>query len=370
MPQLDVLRGLAITLVVVYHGIYWTEHRQPGHAANAITWLTQYGAMGVNLFFVLSGFLITGILIDTKNSTRYFSGFYMRRALRILPAYLLTIVGLILLGMISRGGVLASLTFLANYSFIPAAQKYGPLWSLSVEEQFYLVWPLIVMMCSRRALVWVAAVICLGEPLARGLVTFWIGPHEPLVHGATFLIGDHFAWGALAAILVRSRYGTRKNALAASAAMAGVAAAILLGGVPFGLLHGKSVLEATLQAEPFELTFTAMILGSLAMGGSMVAGPVFLPLRWLGEVSYGLYLVHMIVFTEYDRWSGREGTFYGHFGDLLVRMLVCGVAAAGIAWGSRRFYEERFLRMKNRIAPRAGRPLSRSYDARSQSTAG
>ena len=104
MPQLDVLRGLAIAMVVVYHGIFYSATHQPGRVANAITRATQPGAMGVNLFFVLSGFLITGILMDAKAPPDYFSNFYARRALRILPAYLLTIGVLVLLRLVSAGG--------------------------------------------------------------------------------------------------------------------------------------------------------------------------------------------------------------------------------------------------------------------------
>ena len=357
MPQLDVLRGLAIAMVVVYHGIFYSETHQPGRVANEITRATQVGAMGVNLFFVLSGFLITGILLDAKGRPGYFSNFYVRRALRILPAYLLTVAALVLLHMVSRGGVAVAVTFLANTNLFAGAQKYLPFWSLSVEEQFYLAWPLVVLVSSRRTLGWLAGALCVLEPVLRGVIRYGFGVHPVLVHGATFLVGDNFAWGALAALLVRSRYGTVRNArvLAASLAVSGVL--ILAGGRHQGLLQGSNVAEAALGAEPFELIFTAMLLGLLSLHRSVFAGPVFAPMRWLGEISYGLYLVHTIVFAEYDRWSGRPGRYYGgtYFGDfreLLVRLAVCGAVASAIAWVSRRWYEEPFLRMKRKLASR------------------
>jgi peptidoglycan/LPS O-acetylase OafA/YrhL len=359
MPQLDVLRGLAIAMVVVYHGIFYSETHQPGRVANEITRATQVGAMGVNLFFVLSGFLITGILLDAKGRPGYFSNFYVRRALRILPAYLLTIAALVLLHMVSRGGAAVALTFLANTNLFAGAQKYLPFWSLSVEEQFYLAWPLVVLLLSRRSLAWLAGALCVLEPLLRGAIRYGFGVHPVLVHGATFLIGDNFAWGALAALQVRSRYGTVRNARVLAAALAVMGVVILVGGRHQGLLQGSNVAEAALGAEPFELIFTAMLLGLLSLHGSVFAGPVFAPMRWLGDTSYGLYLVHMIVFAEYDRWGGRPGTYHGgtYFGDfrgLLVRLAVCGAVACAIAWASRQWYEEPFLRMKRELAPRGG----------------
>jgi len=357
MPQLDVLRGLAIAMVVVYHGIFYSQTHQPGRVANEITRATQVGAMGVNLFFVLSGFLITGILLDAKGRPGYFSNFYVRRALRILPAYLLTVAALVLLHMVSRGGVALAVTFLANTNLFAGAQKYLPFWSLSVEEQFYLAWPLVVLVSSRRTLGWLAGALCVLEPVLRGAILYGFGVHPVLVHGATFLVGDNFAWGALAALLVRSRYGTVRNArvLAASLAVSGVL--ILAGGRHQGLLQGSNVAEAALGAEPFELIFTATLLGLLSLHGSVFAGPVFAPMRWLGEISYGLYLVHTMVFAEYDRWSGHAGTYhggtyFGDFGGLLVRLAVCGAVASAIAWVSRRWYEEPFLRMKRKLASR------------------
>jgi peptidoglycan/LPS O-acetylase OafA/YrhL len=359
MPQLDVLRGLAIAMVVVYHGIFYSQTHQPGRVANEITRATQVGAMGVNLFFVLSGFLITGILLDAKGRPGYFSNFYVRRALRILPAYWLTIVALVLLHVVSRGGVAVALTFLANTNLFAGAQKYLPFWSLSVEEQFYLAWPLVVLLSSRRALGWLAGALCVLEPVLRGVIRYGFGVHPVLVHGATFLIGDNFAWGVLVAMLVRSRYGTVRNARVLAAALAVIGGLILVGGRHDGLLQGSNVAEAALGAEPFELIFTAMLLGLLSLHRSVFAGPVFRPMRWLGDISYGLYLVHTIVFAEYDRWRGHPGTYhggtyFGDFGGLLMRLAVCGAVSCAIAWVSRRWYEEPFLRVKGKLAPRGG----------------
>lgn len=351
MPQLDVLRGLAIALVLFYHGFSWTQERQPERWADLFSRTTTFGWLGVNLFFILSGFLITGILVDTKDRPDYFSNFYIRRVLRILPAYWLTIVVLVLAGMLSKGGVLTSLTFLANYTVIPAAKTYSPFWSLSVEEQFYLFWPVIVLLLSRRSLAWFAALLCVAEPVLRAVVEYATGS-DVLPHAATFLIADNLALGALAALLVRSRWGTRRNALGAAALLSATAVALLIFGLPQGLLHRNHPLGAALQTEPFNLLFTAALLAMLALGGKAFAGRAFQPLRWLGDVSYGLYLVHLIVFAEFDGWVRPPGSYYGHFGALVGRFVICATVAMGLAWLSRRFYEEPFLRMKGKLAPR------------------
>src|SRR5580704_13578219 len=88
MPELDFWRGIAIASVLLYHAIYWSSRSQPNKFAEWFTQTTVYGWLGVNLFFVLSGFLITGILLDSKGSPGYFRSFYGRRVRRIIPAYL------------------------------------------------------------------------------------------------------------------------------------------------------------------------------------------------------------------------------------------------------------------------------------------
>jgi peptidoglycan/LPS O-acetylase OafA/YrhL len=362
MPQLDVLRGIAIALVVLYHGVWWSQPNQPGRLANAITQATLSGWLGVNLFFVLSGFLITGILLDSRDEPNYFSGFYTRRALRIVPAYLLTIAALMILHSVSGGGVLRAVTFSANYELIPAAKVYPPFWSLSVEEQFYLAWPLLVLFCETRTFTWIAGFICIVEPFLRGFAEH-LGHHEELVHSASFLIADNLAIGALVAVFARTRYGTRRNAFAASAGLALASAVLLICGVPFGLLHRRTVLGAALQTEPFELLFAALVLGTLGLKGTVFNRPPFRPLIWLGNISYGLYLVHLIVFSQYDNLVGSPKSYAGHFDKLLVRLIVCASLSAGIAWLSRRFYEEPFLRLKKRLASRSDGSHSKSKRA-------
>jgi peptidoglycan/LPS O-acetylase OafA/YrhL len=204
MPELDVLRGVAILMVVLFHGLYWSAATTSIPLVNFFIKATVVGWLGVNLFFVLSGFLITGILLDTKGSPSYYRQFYLRRVLRILPAYLAVIVALDLIRYLQGPQTVAALFFVANYmSILRIPGGYGPFWSLSVEEQFYLLWPAVVSRVSVRVLTFLCLTLCVIEPLLRWLDA---SGHLPLgdVRTATYLIADNLALGALAAIFVRS----------------------------------------------------------------------------------------------------------------------------------------------------------------------
>jgi peptidoglycan/LPS O-acetylase OafA/YrhL len=161
MPELDTLRGVAILAVVFYHGFPRSDAvaSLPG-IVRIVSAIAEREWLGVNLFFVLSGFLITGILLDSKGAPQYYKRFYVRRALRIVPAYLLLLLLLLvlpLIGIVDRriswSFIGLSLIYLSNFTnFFGVAMQYGPLWSLAVEEQFYLVWPAAVRNLSRRTL--------------------------------------------------------------------------------------------------------------------------------------------------------------------------------------------------------------------------
>ncbi len=146
MPELDSIRGLAILGVVVYHGLYWARDPSPFTPwQRRILSLASVGQFGVDLFFVLSGFLITGILLYTRKRPDYYVRFYYRRALRILPAYYLTLLAICLFGLTSSVFFFMSLIYCSNLApLFGIALSYPVLWSLAVEEHFYLIWPSVV----------------------------------------------------------------------------------------------------------------------------------------------------------------------------------------------------------------------------------
>src|SRR5580658_11271084 len=206
IPQLDAIRGVAI-LVVMMHNIslkYPALHSQQ---------VFSNGWMGVDLFFVLSGFLITGILVDTNRSGGFFKNFYVRRCLRIWPLYYsLLFFMFVIVRFLSQSEFQAVVQtsspwwafplFLQNFLLPISTNAAGPLgvtWSLAIEEQFYLVWPLVVRFCSLTQLRRVAiAEICISPALR-----FYLSLHHVNLYTNVFCRLDGLMAGALLALLIR-----------------------------------------------------------------------------------------------------------------------------------------------------------------------
>src|ERR1039458_5950989 len=180
IPELDGVRGIAILMVIVFHAFQFI----PSPMTGWISKLASYGFAGVDLFFVLSGFLITGILLNAKSQPGYFRNFYAKRALRIWPLYYLLLLvsfGLVPLLILSTHVFMEELSLLQSRSALVYvlllqniwyAGKIGPImlamtWSLAIEEQFYIVWPWLVMWCSRKKLACILIAIVVLTPLAR-----------------------------------------------------------------------------------------------------------------------------------------------------------------------------------------------------------
>lgn len=348
MPELDVLRGMAILSVVLYHGLYWDGGHVTGKLAKLIVNASVFGWLGVNLFFVLSGFLITGILLDTKGRPDYYRRFYLRRVQRILPAYLATIAVLCLFHYLTPGAVLVSLLFLVNYDHsLPVTTGFGPFWSLAVEEQFYLLWPMLVAKVNIRIFTAIAIAVCLLDPGLRWLVgsgrVHWLGD----VHESTILIADNLAIGALAAVFARSRWGTLHHGRKWGVITMLTGFLLLLAGLPFGILHRTTVAGSVFQTTPWNLFFTGLLLFLLGLQSPWCSSAFAAPLRFLGYISYGLYLIHLLLFDAYDWCVDRLPIpLQLHFHQVFLRFFVAGSAAVFVAWLSRRFFEERFLRRK------------------------
>ncbi len=175
---------------------------------------TLPGWVGVNLFFVLSGFLITGILLDTKLRPNYYRSFYVRRALRILPLYyavLLLLAVLTRTGWVHRSALWGflglSFLYLSNVTeLFGVPMQYGVLWSLAVEEHFYLLWPAAVRSLSRRRVAMVGVGICV---LCASLRAFYYIRGYNTGTGYTWLVADGLATGAVSAAMARGPWGTR-----------------------------------------------------------------------------------------------------------------------------------------------------------------
>ena len=207
IPQLDAVRGVAI-LIVMFHNI------SPKYPVFHLDRIFADGWMGVDLFFVLSGFLITGILLNTKQSGGYFKNFYVRRCLRIWPLYYSLIFFMfVVVRFLNRSeyqDVLRTSSpwwafplFLQNFLLPVSTNAAGPLgvtWSLAIEEQFYAVWPLVVRFCSRTQLRRIAiAEICISPALR-----YYLALHRVDLYTNVFCRLDGLMAGALLALLVRA----------------------------------------------------------------------------------------------------------------------------------------------------------------------
>ena len=293
LPQLDAIRGIAI-LLVIFHN---ETSRYPFLYLDRIF---ANGWMGVDLFFVLSGLLITGILLDTKQSVGYLKNFYARRCLRIWPLYyssLLFMFGIIPLLSPAEGKAIfersspwwAFPLYLQNF-LVPAPELapglLGVTWSLAIEEQFYLVWPLIVRFCSTRLLRWIAvSVICLSPVLRLFLSAAGVD-----IYANTFSRLDGLMAGALLAIVIRStdfvpsRYlGKAWMALCIATPLVFLTEAVDARWIVFSMSAAASV----------SLVYLSLYSGQTWLQGALRNRF----LVYTGTISYGLYLLHKIPFN-------------------------------------------------------------------------
>jgi peptidoglycan/LPS O-acetylase OafA/YrhL len=368
MPELDTIRGLAILGVLLYHGFYWARdlsfysgwHR-------TFLMLMSPGQFGVNLFFVLSGFLITGILLHSRPRQDYFRRFYLRRALRILPPYYLTLLLLVVFKMTSLGFLAVSLAFSSNMAALFGLTiSYGVLWSLAVEEHFYLFWPSIVRRISDTGLFWLLGALLLLSPLSR-LYYFRLVLREPADAGYASFTWNHLdglALGAIFAILVRRPGWGRQQVwkLAVGLMLLGVLLTAI--GYPFGILTRTTQAGIALQYVPWNLASAGLLGLFLWIGtGPWKAIVAPRPLTFLGKISYGLYLYHVLVFQGFQwiavRIHFNERLRLSLWEQIWARMLLAGSAAILAAYVSRRYFEEPFLKFKDG-APRrrAGKVLN------------
>lgn len=370
MPELDALRGIAVLMVVAYHGLFWSSTASGlSGLPKLVVLATLPGWLGVQLFFVLSGFLITGILLDNRARPDYYSRFYKRRALRILPAYLALLLVLAGLGA-SRTSLAASLLFASNLgelTGIPIA--YGPLWSLAVEEQFYLLWPLAARRLQPRGLALLAAGVVVTVPAVRYVA--FVSRHDGGLYSQTWFVADGLALGALAAILLRTGRATRRAVAYGSLACVGVGLSTVVAGARFGILHRTTPLGATFQLAPWHFVFAGMLGAFLVLGSSAWRSSVnSRALSFFGRISYGLYLYHLLVFGAYDSalkrwWPQVAAQTRTDFTLLLARLIIAGGAAVLLAVVSRQYLEEFFLKLRdsNKIRRAPGSPLSQAGGA-------
>ncbi|HMF62558.1 MAG TPA: acyltransferase [Edaphobacter sp.] len=305
LRELDGMRGIAALIVFFHHlcsASIYTNNWGPG--VLFLRNLFEYGTSGVDVFFVLSGFLITSLLIRDRQSPAYYRDFYWKRALRILPLYVLCLFGVLLLIPHSTGYVLVSALFIANFANAFHIQSAGPFWSLAIEEQFYLLWPTVVRRRSVSTLGHWALAIAVTAVLLR-FASAIVGHHNYYI---TFLRCDGLAVGALIACRFERR---QREHLRLSADDSLFVAALVIGAllctVPFAL---PSTTVGIAFAEAFRQTGITLICGGIV--GLLIAhteSKGLAPLRsrfltFFGLISYALYMIHLYVMGAYDHIRG------------------------------------------------------------------
>lgn len=329
--QLDSLRAFAVMLVLYAH--FWNEG-------------TVAGTDGVYLFFVLSGYLITGVLLRARGSATALRRFYLRRTLRIFPIYYLTLAlaWLINLGGIRRS-ILWHLCYLSNIWFARQKSWADPwpadhLWTLSVEEQFYLLWPLLILYAPRRALrpaVWCIIFACICLQLSQG--SFRV---SEFAHLYTVSSLDKLGAGALLA------FWESRGGFPGWLTRAGWAACAGLIAIHFCPAAWSGAWRDVLREE-LVVVVAAALIAAASTGISGPAGAVLNSrvIRYVGRISYGIYLFHDFIFGVAQRVFVRLGhTPLTPGPEAFLLLSTITIAAAALSW---QLIEMPFNRMKDRF---------------------
>jgi peptidoglycan/LPS O-acetylase OafA/YrhL len=362
------LRGCAILGVLLLH-LTSALGTPAGAPARLVKQVSGIGWTGVDLFFVLSGFLITGILADARDTPHRYRTFYVRRALRILPLYYAFVVLLFVVPpLVGAAAYTTGFTdqlpywlYLQNFRPLPnqALDLSAHLWSLAIEEQFYLVWPLVVFTLSRTNALRVCAVCLLGA-LAYRVASVLADADLHQVYFQTPARLDGLALGGAIALISRGGGGPARLRRVAPAVLAASAAALAGAALhPSGFDPGGAYMVSV------GYTALAFFFGAVLVL-ALDAGPARLPrllsaspLRFFGRYSYGLYVIHVplialarLAGVSPDAFAGTRWELPGLVGYTAL-MGTASVLAALASW---HLYEKHFLKLKARFAYRAPAP--------------
>ena len=364
---LDGLRGIAILLVLADHAFVLISG-SPHLLFQFIEKVTGAGWIGVDLFFVLSGYLITSILLNTKKSPRYFRNFYFRRALRIFPAYYACLIIALVIIPHLPGRVGGSLglfrgttgqawlwTYCANIKITLNHDWYfgtlDPFWSLSVEEHFYFLWPALVLMLSSRALRRVCAALIVAAPIIRiGMI---LGGNQVGAYSFTLCRMDALAWGALAGLFTNDQRTRMIDFLRAAwiypLALFGILALWPYAGA------WQTKINFTLGMSLLGFAFCGVVLSTISRPMGWLNNRL---LRSFGKYSYGIY-----IWEAKFTWGffpalaasklGRPIMAVPYAGPLALCLLAIPTCYL-VGWASYNLMEKHFLILKRYFEYRSG----------------
>jgi peptidoglycan/LPS O-acetylase OafA/YrhL len=368
VPALDGVRGLAILAVMAFH---FTLRMPDVTFGDRLTHrVLGAGWAGVDLFFVLSGLLITTVLLDAKGAPHYYRTFYGRRALRIFPLYYGFLAAYFLL--VVRQGTTGNdhylwheqgwwWSYLDNWwlAFVRRTEPpnylwTGPFWSLAVEEQFYLVWPTLVLLFTRRRLAVLCGAIIIGAPLFR----LWLQAHHaaPIAsYALTPARLDSLAVGALLAIVLAD------HRLAHVGSRIFIGLGVMAAAMTVAVFHAHGLWTYGGWEEGPGYTVIAIAWGGLVAAGATAARGTIAArvlggrwLRALGKYSYAMYVFHVPIWAHVRPLvfpGNRVPTVVGsHILPSLALGLLCGLLTFAAAFASWHLYEKQFLKLKRYFA--------------------
>lgn len=346
IKELDGIRGLAILLVLAYHYFYNGAVIESPLGNQLLKFLLG-GWSGVDLFFVLSGFLIVGILIDTKGSSNYFSTFYIRRALRILPLYYLLLALFLILPHFVSNEELFKLSFpfwiyplfaqnffMINFDF--GTSWLGVTWSLAIEEQFYLLLPLLVLKLNKRRLIHVFICLIAIAPILRVLFDGLGG------YIFTFARSDAILAGGLFAIAYRDQ--KIKSFLTQNINLMIVLFFIFLLGTGALMLKGGMKIGDAFSHLWLGILYCQLlaicVLRPNKITNLFISNQILI---WLGTRSYSIYLFHLpVIILVHQFLIGRTSPYYSNWFEFFITLLAMFITFL-FAELSFRFFESFFL---------------------------
>ena len=339
--------------------VFWTSHGVPEFLARIVAGVGVTGAFGVSVFFVLSSYLITELLLREKDliGTLDVRSFYIRRILRIWPLYFAFLALAVVLQWIVPGqhvtwraglwfSLLAGNWFIVFHGFPPSV--IFPLWSVSIEEQFYITWPTVVRRVSEAGMLMIAGLLLTIATASR----VYLGVHhvgESDVWCNTFVQLDPIAIGILMAVLLRGEI-PRMSRLARAALMIAGITGLALGSMFFGIKNDPLTTARIVFGYPSVAIGGALLLLSVLRNRTSGSNRV---LVYLGRISYGLYVFHVLGLLISDHVVANQTANLLRYALRVAVALAATIVMAAISF---RWLETPFLSLKQRFSHVLSRP--------------
>lgn len=362
-PNLDGLRFFAFLSVFLFHSFYTPDATVQAHPVYKFFYsITRQGALGVNFFFVLSGFLITYLLLSEKqlNGRIAIKAFYLRRILRIWPLYyLVVLLGFVVFPWLKANfGVnplhepaqpIYFLFFLSNFNNLYHGSDTPTLtllWSVSIEEQFYVIWPLLVAVVPIKRMAWLFG----GVIVVSAIFRVYNIDNEQVMHLHTLSVISDMAMGGFFAWLCfrNERFINKIERMPRSLIVAIYAVGI-------ALIYGQPVLHTLPGFPAFDRVFLSLFFAFIILEQNYARHSIVKMTHWRfvtrwGTYTYGLYCLHFLALLAAYQISRRLGLNNSVYGVVVVDNVLGLAIALSVSWLSFHFYEKPFLKLKERFA--------------------